>query len=195
MDALGAYSSDEEEQKQKIEKGPLFNEEHNKIAKAIIQDNSDSAYDSDSSEDEATERVEQDEDVVPEKNEIPKPDRIVPEVKKRKLINPFQAMSSVKPTFLKSDPQPSDDEGSAVHSEKANTLSKSKPTADTAEKIPTPSASMTSKSLLAEASTAVPDSKRKQETVRQKNNRKEKLGQAKFTVKANRDCPDIWRGT
>ena len=38
-------------------------------------------------------------------------------------------------------------------------------------------------------------SKKKQETVRQKNNRKEKLGQAKFTLKANRDCPDIWRST
>ena len=32
------------------------------------------------------------------------------------------------------------------------------------------------------------------ETTRQKNKRKEALGQAKFTVKAERECPDIWQG-
>lgn len=35
---------------------------------------------------------------------------------------------------------------------------------------------------------------KKKETTRQKNNRKEKLGQAKFTIKSERECPDIWRG-
>ena len=34
----------------------------------------------------------------------------------------------------------------------------------------------------------------KAETTRQKNNRKQKLGQATFTVKAERECPDIWQG-
>ena len=32
------------------------------------------------------------------------------------------------------------------------------------------------------------------ETTRQRNKRKEGLGQAKFTLKENRDCPSIWDG-
>ena len=32
------------------------------------------------------------------------------------------------------------------------------------------------------------------ESTRQKNKRKEKLGQAKFTLKEDRDCPSIWDG-
>lgn len=43
--------------------------------------------------------------------------------------------------------------------------------------------------------TAVPNLKRKSETTRQKNNRKQKLGQATFTVKAERECPDVWQGS
>jgi len=35
---------------------------------------------------------------------------------------------------------------------------------------------------------------RKEETTRKKNARKEKLGQAKFTVKSERECPDVWQG-
>lgn len=42
--------------------------------------------------------------------------------------------------------------------------------------------------------TTDPPLKRKSETTRQKNNRKQKLGQATFTVKAERECPDIWQG-
>ena len=36
--------------------------------------------------------------------------------------------------------------------------------------------------------------KRVRETTRQKNARKEQRGQATFTVKEARDCPDVWRG-
>lgn len=32
------------------------------------------------------------------------------------------------------------------------------------------------------------------ETTRAKNRRKEKLGQAKFTLKEDRDCPSVWDG-
>ena len=50
---------------------------------------------------------------------------------------------------------------------------------------------------LAEANAAAAAAQRKRErpkeTVRQKNKRKMKLGQAKFTVKSNRECPDIYR--
>lgn len=35
---------------------------------------------------------------------------------------------------------------------------------------------------------------REKETTRQKNKRKEQRGQAKFTTKSERDCPDIWQG-
>ena len=38
------------------------------------------------------------------------------------------------------------------------------------------------------------DRDRDRETTRQKNKRKEQRGQAKFTLKEGRDCPDIWRG-
>ena len=34
---------------------------------------------------------------------------------------------------------------------------------------------------------------KEKETTWQKNKRQQKLGQAKFTVKSNRDCPDVWR--
>mmetsp|Transcript_2242 Transcript_2242/g.3236 ORF Transcript_2242/g.3236 Transcript_2242/m.3236 type:complete len:114 (+) Transcript_2242:171-512(+) len=35
--------------------------------------------------------------------------------------------------------------------------------------------------------------KKPKETIRQKNKRKMKMGQAKFTVKSERECPDIYR--
>lgn len=52
-------------------------------------------------------------------------------------------------------------------------------------------------SLAVSTETALPLSEslqKKKETTRQKNNRKERLGQAKFTIKSERECPDIWRG-
>jgi len=47
--------------------------------------------------------------------------------------------------------------------------------------------------LLAEAEAGRAKKPRAKETVRQKNKRKQKLGQAKFTVKSERECPDIYR--
>jgi hypothetical protein len=45
---------------------------------------------------------------------------------------------------------------------------------------------------LAELEAKVKDDKEKL-TTRQRNNRQEKRGQAKFTVKDTRECPDIYR--
>lgn len=48
----------------------------------------------------------------------------------------------------------------------------------------------------ATAGTKYVNTKRKpaDETTRAKNKRKEKLGQAKFTLKEDRDCPSVWDG-
>jgi len=120
------------------------------------------------------------------------------EPKKRKLLDPFAAMSQASTSFL----------AAAVHKEEPEFfLSNAEETAGAKE--PAQHAPSTSTGSSASASaptppraaaesgesavTAAAGVKKKEETTRQKNTRKQKLGQAKFTVKSNRECPDIFR--
>jgi hypothetical protein len=192
MDALGAYSSDEESD------GP---HKATTTSCALTKTGLEEAQSTDSSEQDEggtdSEDMTGSKEIANTKDEVLIPAQKEPEMKKRKLINPFEAMSSVKPSFLKTT-QVSKDEV-AIEDQLPISHSISKSPSNPADK----SSASSTKSLSKPADDfsadirqeATIDSKKKQETVRQKNNRKEKLGQAKFTLKANRDCPDIWRGT
>jgi hypothetical protein len=122
-----------------------------------------------------------------------------PDAKKRKLIDPFAALSKASASFLGAGQAVSDEpeffsdvarEGSKdcsappepAHTEPARESAAGGTAAAKPASRPPPA--------------AVPAGKpaKKDETTRQRNARKEKLGQAKFTVKSNRECPDIWQG-
>ena len=185
MEGLGAYSSDED-----------ANDDGKSESRK-------SGSETDSSNDELPETRVESHKAMEVKIEPPASQK-QPETKKRKLINPFQAMSSVKPSFLKSSNAQPEEDVVPVIIEPEKPQSTSSPAASIGRQsaqIEEDSAS-SSQAGLKKSGTSLrtdnhqaEDSKKKQETVRQKNNRKEKLGQAKFTLKANRDCPDIWRGT
>jgi hypothetical protein len=189
MDALGAYSSDDESD------GVDNSCKTTKKASSQI-DGSDEADSTDSSEpdegDTHSADIKESKELLNIKVSTPVKE---PEPKKRKLINPFEAMSSAKPSFLKSSQVPKDEVDIEDRQPIPHSNSKT-------SNIPVDRALASSSKAVAKTADEIPadfqqeaDSKKKQETVRQKNNRKEKLGQAKFTLKANRDCPDIWRGT
>ena len=120
------------------------------------------------------------------------------EPKKRKLLDPFAAMSQASTSFL----------AAAVHKEEPEFFRANAEEAAGA-KEPVQHAPSTSTGSSASTSTTTPPraapgsgesavtaaaaAKKKEETTRQKNTRKQKLGQANFTVKSNRECPDIFR--
>ena len=122
-----------------------------------------------------------------------------PDAKKRKLIDPFAALSKASASFLGAG-QPVSDEPE-FFSDVARETSKDRsapPEPAHAEPARESAAggSAAAKPASRPPPAAVPAGKpaKKDETTRQRNARKEKLGQAKFTVKSNRECPDIWQG-
>ena len=121
-----------------------------------------------------------------------------PEPKKRKLINPFAAMqeASASATFLSTGAKGEDPE---FFTSSPSVSAASVPAQRT--RVATEGAagcSITSAPApehKGAAASAAASQKKKEETTRQKNARKQKLGQANFTVKSNRECPDIWQGS
>jgi hypothetical protein len=120
-----------------------------------------------------------------------------PQPKKRKLINPFAAMQEGrKASFLSTGAKGEDPE--------FFTSSPSVPAASApAQRTHVATEGAAGGSITAApapehkgaAASAAASQKKKEETTRQKNARKQKLGQANFTVKSNRECPDIWQGS
>ena len=124
-------------------------------------------------------------------------DTAPPVAKKRKLIDPFAALSQASASFLAAGKAGRDEPeffsaaaregdqdrpaapGASVHTEPGR---EGAAAADPAP--PAPPA----------AAPAAKPAKPKEETTRQKNARKQARGQANFTVKSNRECPDIWQG-
>lgn len=127
-----------------------------------------------------------------------------PEAKKRKLIDPFAALSQASASFLapgqagRDEPEffsaAAREEGDQdlpaargpAHAEPARegAAAAGSTTSEPAVRAPPPGA----------PAPAAKAAKPKEETTRQKNARKQARGQANFTVKSNRECPDIWQG-
>jgi hypothetical protein len=117
--------------------------------------------------------------------------------KKRKLLDPFAAMcaaSASSSSFLSK--QTADEETEAFSAVQQAAQHE-------ACAAPAPERPSDRESVRAPAKQAVPapaisaprdEARKKEETVRQKNARKQKMGQANFTVKSNRECPDVWQG-
>lgn len=125
-----------------------------------------------------------------------------PDAKKRKLIDPFAALSTASASFLGAGLAVSDEPEffSDVASKGSKDRSAPPEPAHVGSAEPAQESaaggSAAAKPALRPPQAAVTAGKpaKKDETTRQRNARKEKLGQAKFTVKSNRECPDIWQG-
>ena len=123
------------------------------------------------------------------------------EPRKRKLLDPFAAMSSANTSFLAAAATAEDEPAyftaeSAVDDKEAATALP----ADRPAPAPEPArvGGGQEGNLTAASVPAIPRANKDgrghaKETTRQKNARKQKLGQANFTVKSNRECPDIAR--
>jgi len=119
-----------------------------------------------------------------------------PEPKKRKLINPFAAMqeASASASFLSTGAKGDDPE---FFTSSPSVPAASAPAQRTHVATEGAAGGLTSAPAPEHkgAASAAASQKKKEETTRQKNARKQKLGQANFTVKSNRECPDIWQGS
>ena len=121
-----------------------------------------------------------------------------PEPKKRKLINPFAAMqeASASATFLSTGAKGEDPEFFASSPSVPAASAPAQRTHVVTEGAAGGSiTSAPAPEHKGSAASAAASQKKKEETTRQKNARKQKLGQANFTVKSNRECPDIWQGS
>mmetsp|Transcript_24129 Transcript_24129/g.48385 ORF Transcript_24129/g.48385 Transcript_24129/m.48385 type:complete len:162 (+) Transcript_24129:3-488(+) len=119
-----------------------------------------------------------------------------PEAKKRRVLpKPGVAMTSAPPSFLASNSKPDVEEHfSRVEQEKETPQPTAKHQDPEPAKLVTkiaPTAGLSGGRTAADLSKS---KEKEKETTRQKNTRKQKLGQANFTVKDNRECPDLWRG-
>ena len=118
----------------------------------------------------------------------------VGEPKKRKLLDPFAAMSaaSASSSFLSKQVTEEETEAfSAVQDQDAQSAAPEQSSErEVVQALPAKQAPAPAPAVPAPRDEA----RMKEETVRQKNARKQRLGQAKFTVKSNRECPDIWQG-
>lgn len=120
------------------------------------------------------------------------------EPKKRKLLNPFAALQQGKPSFLAAGAPKDEPE---FFSAKHDAGGDAKPAQQDRETKDCPAGGAAGSALAsvlvlppAQRAGAAASQAKKEETTRQKNSRKQKLGQANFTVKSNRECPDIWQG-
>ena len=121
------------------------------------------------------------------------------EPRKRKLLDPFAAMSSANTSFLAAATTAEDEAAyftaeSAVDDKAAATaLPADRPAAEPARVGGGQGGNLTAASVPAIPRANKDGRGHAKETTRQKNARKQKLGQANFTVKSNRECPDIAR--
>ena len=118
------------------------------------------------------------------------------EPKKRKLLNPFAALQQGKPSFLAAG-EPNEPEFFQRYDDKGPDEKPAQRDKETEQgHVGGTEGSAPAASVLPPAQTGVAaqSQSKKEETTRQKNSRKQKLGQANFTVKSNRECPDIWQG-
>lgn len=124
----------------------------------------------------------------------PEASEAVSEPKKRKLMDPFAAMSQASKSFLSADQSKNEDvQYFAARSKEDEATGGSKQSQKEGSTEDGRALALAASPLLS-APPAAAKSTRKEETTRQKNARKQKMGQATFTAKSNRDCPDIWQG-
>ena len=124
--------------------------------------------------------------------------------KKRKLTDPFAALSQASASFLTAGAQnnaepeyfsAARDKEEASCSAQANAQASVSQAPESTPAVSGSSAAGETTLHAAHRSKVPAAGGKKEETTRQKNARKQKLGQANFTVKSNRECPDIWQGS
>jgi hypothetical protein len=135
------------------------------------------------------------------KREAPEISAAAAEPKKRRLMDPFAAMSQASKSFLAADKANDDDAQYFTVRDKDGDVTRSSNQPPVPPQMPHKESSeaeaghkLAPAPPLLRAPPAGTQSTRKEETTRQKNARKQKMGQATFTAKSNRDCPDIWHG-
>jgi len=200
MDAFTAYGSESESE---ADDGPAPGGLQPRWAAADDSDNSDGSEGEGRGAEGAGSATEGEGREKRAQAELPAGD-VAAKPKKRKLLDPFAAMSSAASLLTAS--KPTDDEGvevfSAVTPGNAHTApgggAEARKEGESARRPGAPSAAAPGAIAPAPVAPAGAglrhDGKKKEESVRQKNARKQKLGQANFTVKSNRECPDVWQG-